>query len=136
MLPLDTLVALVSGKNNVQKPYAWLVVEMPRVWLWLQIMRDVHKNPQDALLRRPVAEQKGSGPCIMAERLKSCRVARFDGIVVAKQSRVPMLGAFGRCWWHQTSLSFVVQSWYWYIPEIDGSIHNMTYFVGPLVQYF
>lgn len=22
----------------------------------------------------------------------------------------------------------------WYIPKIDGSIHNMTYFVGPLVH--
>ena len=60
-----------------------LAAEMPRMRYGSKIMRVVRKTPQDDLLRRPVsAEQKGSGPCIMAERLKSYRVARVDRIVV------------------------------------------------------
>ena len=56
--------------------------------------------------------RRGSGPCIMAERLKSCRVARVDRIVVVKY-RVPIFyckfGAFGLCSWYQTSPLLVVQ---------------------------
>ena len=90
---------MVSRKNNVEKLLMLGSRDAKDVGVRYgsKIMRVVRKTPQDDLLRRPVsAEQKGSGPCIMAERLKSCRVARVDRIVVVKY-RVPIFGAFGLC---------------------------------------